>query len=123
MTTQRVAKRTAFYNADRSKLVAEDSPEASALFVREGTAVQDAAEAERLGYTDFEEAQVYDAAADHLVKHGHETAAEAERARQRMFAGQPDPDGPPVEGERDEKSLADAKGTKAVAKAPANKAG
>jgi hypothetical protein len=98
MATQRVAKRTAFLNADKSKLVAEDSPDAAFLFVREGSAIRDNAEADRLGYTDFEDAALYDAGADHERKHGGETQQQA-----------------------DAKSVESSRATTAVTRAPANK--
>ena len=120
MATQRVAKRTAFYNADKSKLVAEDSPDAAFLFVREGSAIRDNAEADRLGYTDFEDAALYDAVADHERKHGGETQQQADANRAAMLAGEPDPDGAPVEGERDAKSVESSRATKAVTRS-ANK--
>jgi hypothetical protein len=120
MAPQRVAKRTAYYNADKTKLVKEGDPEAAFLFVREGSALRHPEEAERLKYSTFEEVDVYDAVADHTVKHGGETQAEADQKRAAMLAGVPDPDGPAVEGERGEKAQTPT-ATKAVSKAPANK--
>lgn len=125
MAVERIAKHTMYYTADKERLVAEDSPEAAFLFVRAGSPIP-AAEAERLGYTAADEAQVYDARADHLAKHGGETQRQADAARERMFAGSEarggeDPDGPTAAGERGEKAAA-PQGSKAVERAPANKA-
>ena len=119
---QRIAKETLYMNADRSKLVKEGDPDAAFLFVRKGSAINDA-EAERLGFkASGSDTEPYDAVADHDEKHGGETELQAVEARQRMLAGQPDPDGPAVEGERGDLKSTDAPPqTKAVAKPPANK--
>lgn len=115
---QFVSDKTYFLNADKSKVVAEDDPDASFLLVREGAAI-DQAEADRYGLK-LQAVEVYDAVADHAAKHGGETAADANARRTAMLAGEPDPDGSAVEGERGEKARA-ATENKAVAKAPANK--
>lgn len=95
---ERVADKDYYADAD-GKLVEADDPNAAFLVAREGTAVSDAA-AKQYGLESLQVAETYDAVADHAVKHGRETEAQAADARQRMLAGQPDPDGEPVEGER-----------------------
>lgn len=124
MGDQRIATRTLYYNADKSALVEEGSPEAAFLFARAGSPV-DPAEAARLKFAEHEARAAYDAQADHAAKHGGDTEAAAQGKRAKMFQGVPDPDGPPAEGERagledDEKAASGAE-SKAVSKAPANK--
>lgn len=106
-----VANKTVYLNAE-GKPVAEDSPDAATLLVRKGSAI-DADRAKEYGVKGDEEA-VYDAKADHEAKHGGETQAQADAARQRMMDGQSDPDGEAAPGERS--------GVKAQRSAPANKA-
>lgn len=119
---QRKATETLYMNADKTKLVKEGDPDAAFLFVRKGSAINDA-ESQRYGFkVSGSDVTVYDAIGDHEDKHGGETEAEAKQKRTAMLEGVPDPDGPAVEGERGEKATAAAPNTKAVAKAPANKA-
>lgn len=126
-----VATKTVFLNAD-GEPVAEDDAGAATLLVREGTYISEG-DAKRYNVA-TEPESLYDAVADHEAKHGGETEAQARAARTRMLEGQPDPDGPAVEGERgdvtaatsdepatDEKATDAPPDTKAVTKAPANK--
>lgn len=135
---QRVANQTLYFTADRKRLVKESDADAAFLFVREGAAIdEDALRAyEQAGGTvpgnlTGEEVQAYDAVADHARKHGGESDREAARNRERMLAGvEPnggqDVDGPPAEGERGDPPVKaqeqDVEQTKAVSRAPANKA-
>jgi hypothetical protein len=99
-----------FLTADRTRAVREGDPEAAYLLVNAGGQVSDA-DAERYGLADLNDAPAaYDAKADHEAKHGNETQAQADARHQAMLAGQPDPDGPAVDGERGD--LADAKAVK-----------
>lgn len=72
----RIAKKTMYFTADRSRLVAEDDPEAAYLFVRAGSPIDDEAEAKRLGYKDTEDAPVYDAKAEHALAHATDAPIE-----------------------------------------------
>lgn len=113
-----VAKKTIYLNPD-GKPVAEDADDAATLLVREGTYISEADAKQYRVSTD--EAPVYDAVADHAARHGGETDAQARAARERMLEGQPDPDGPAVEGERGDVKATTPTATKAVTKAPENK--
>jgi hypothetical protein len=99
-----VSKKTLYLNADRSKVVAEDDADATYLLAREGAVV--APEAVERYKVAVAEAETYDAVADHEAKHGAESEEQARAARRRMLEGEPDPDGPAVEGERGEKAAA-----------------
>lgn len=114
-----IADRTLYLNADRSAVVEEGSPDAAFLLARAGASVDDATAAQYK--LKLQAAPVYDAAADHAAKHGGDTEAAARAKRQRVIEGVPDPDGPPVEGERAGLEEAKADEPKAVSKAPANK--
>lgn len=137
---QRKATETLYMNADRTELVPEGHEDAAFLFVRKGSAINEA-EAQRYGFdVQGVDAAEYDAVADHAAKHGGldptTDLTEAER-RQRMLSGVDDPDGPAAPGERGNLVLADEEGdgpaegdakatdgpadTKAVRRAPSNK--
>lgn len=116
-----VATERLFLTAD-DRVVKEGDEAAVSLLVGEGGTLDDETAKKYKLKGGGDAPEVYDAVADHEAKHGGETDAEAEAKRQRMLEGQEDPDGPPVEGERDEKA-AKAKANKAVQNPPANKAG
>jgi hypothetical protein len=115
-----VAKQTVYTNADRSELAEEGTPGAL-LLAREGAFISEVDAKQFKVKTDEDE--VYDAVADHEAKHGGETEEQARAARQRMLEGQPDPDGPAVEGERSGVKASAPKENKAVKNAPDNKGG
>jgi hypothetical protein len=125
---QRVSKKTLYLTSDRSKVVDEGDEDAAFLLVREGSAVDEAelARLEGLGLKvklSTTDAKVYDARGDHEAKHGGETDDQARAARKRMLDGEPDPDGPAVEGERGDVKASAPKENKAVKNAPDNKGG
>lgn len=94
------SKHRLFLTADRERVVRAGDPEAAFLLVGAGGTVDDET-VKRYGLADLDDAPAaYDAKADHEAKHGGETPAEAEAKRQAMLAGQSDPDGPAVAGER-----------------------
>lgn len=131
---QRIASRTVYATSD-GQLVDEGHADAAYLVAREGAAI-DEAWAQRLGVDaariDGTDATAYDARADHAAKHGGDTQAAADGKRARMFEGVADPDGAPAEGERadlgseapanEAKAAGEPAATKAVSKAPENKA-
>lgn len=108
------------YFADENGKLTKAGDSARVLVARKGTAISEAAAAQ-YGLDKLSEADTYDAVADHEAKHGGETDAEANEKRAAMMAGQPDPDGPAVAGERGEKATDGPASTKAVSRAPANK--
>ena len=121
----KVAKERLYLTADGTRVVREGDPDAASLFVAKGRDVSDA-DIEKYQLAKLVEGGpvAYDAIADHDAKHGGETEQDAALKRQAMLDGQPDPDGPPADGERgnlDEKQVTSPKATKAVTKAPANK--
>jgi hypothetical protein len=89
--TQRVAKKTLYLNVDKTEVVSEDSPDAAFLLTQKGVVVDDAevARLEKLGVKvnlDSEDAEAYDAKADHVALHEGETDAEAKAKRAALFA-------------------------------------
>lgn len=89
---QRISKTTVFLNADKTKAVSEDSPDAAFLFVRAGSAVNEseAARLEKNGVTlnlKTEDTVDFDARAAHEAEHGtNETRAALEAKSQRAPA-------------------------------------
>lgn len=85
---QRIAKNTIYLNADKTKAVNEDSPDAAFLFVREGSAVNES-EAKRLEGLGVklglktEDHPDFDARAAHEAEFGTKavTAAPANKAK------------------------------------------
>ncbi len=114
-----VSKERLYLDAD-GKVVKDGDPSASTLLVGAGGELDDpTAKRYKLKGGDV---KTYDAAADHEDKHGGETDAQAADAHARMLAGEPDPDGPAVTGERGDVKATDAPpATKAVSRAPSNK--
>lgn len=107
-----IAKETVYLNQEQTETVDEGTEGAVFLLARAGTYVSEA-DAQRWGL-EVDPDPVYDAVADHEAKHGGETDGQAQAKRQAMLAGQEDPDGPPVEGERGEKRAAGPSENKAA---------
>lgn len=120
------ATRDLFLNADKTKVVEEDDPEAAYLLVNKGRTLQDKEYAGLDMPRSGSATTAYDAKADHEAKHRGETNAEAKRKRAAMFDPNrdDDPDGPPAEGERSGvKAAKQPPETKAVTRAPSDKSG
>lgn len=103
---QRISKKTLYLNADRSKVVAEDDPDAAFLFVRAGSAVNEH-EAARLEK---------DGVKLNLSTDDHEVPSARELHEAQYNPATEEPKAPA------DAKAAEPKANKAVAKAPANKA-
>lgn len=87
---QRISKKTLYLNADRTKIVAEDSPDARFLLVRAGSAVNESevARLEKAGVKvnlTTEDAVPFDARSVHDAEHANETPAQAKAKQEAQF--------------------------------------
>ncbi len=101
-----VSKERLYLDAD-GKVVKDGDEGARTLLVGEGGELDDVT-AKRHKLSGGDKAEAYDAVADHEARHAGETDAEADAARARMLAG---------------KAATAPPATKAVSRAPDNKAG
>jgi len=102
-----VSKERLYLDAD-GKVVKEGDEKAATLLVAEGGELDDVT-AKRYKLSGGEKAEAYDAVADHEARHAGETDAEAAAARDAMLTSEKAAIAPPA--------------TKAVSRAPENKAG
>ncbi len=117
-----VSQKTVYTNAERTEL-ADEGADGAVLLAREGAYISEA-DAKRHKIS-TEEAPIYDAVVDHAEKHQGESEREAAFRHDAMLSVTGgDDDGPAVDGERDDvKGARSAPATKAVSRAPDNKAG